>query len=241
MKRSRIMLVVWGLTASLCLGGCEDDPSGACVFLNGCIDGKTEMQCDTVNGTLYVDTTCSQLRADKAAISRIMISEVYCQKNEDGIGLGWAEIYNGTEANIDLGGCSLVIRNGEGQMAIVGLDGMIGSRDTRVVGQADQGSIADIETGTSVALILPGQPLDISEPLTGIVFGADDGAGSGVRDDGDTRHFLGELVPDTSWELVSWPVQVWAATRKPDPHGVAAGLRSSAGSEPSFSTITGVY
>jgi hypothetical protein len=65
-KRSLAITCVW-LLAGLLLGGCEEEPTGACVSdlggptIPGCMDGQKARECDFGFTEYYEGVTCAEL------------------------------------------------------------------------------------------------------------------------------------------------------------------------------------
>jgi len=263
MKRSIAVACLAPLLIVL-LGGCGDDEKGACTWGSGisgrCWDDFTSGQCNTMNGTLHLDATCADYGYGKSTFSMIIISEIYCRNTDAGAGLGWVELMNVGLQDVDLRGCTLVYGDSSGETASATLDGIIGSSATFVFGGPDSDEnngqpvfdqIINLDAGLSdtgrvldlVALLMPGDRLEMSCPMSAVTFGGPHNDGLFAPDCLAGVSHLEKPMPGVSFVRTAWPASTWSSHDTPDPNGVGFVLeRTATGAESrSWSAITSVY
>jgi hypothetical protein len=228
------------------LGSCScEAEKGACVVGSGifatCADGYTAGKCDMVFGdlgTFYEGVTCEELGFDRAAVSMLMVSELFYRKTDTGGELQWVELFNASAQPIDLAGYQLVCRDAGSGTTVVTLDGVIGRSGTFVVGgpdsdesngfpafdqivSFDSGHLLAAETSALVALLRPGEKVGVDCPLSAIVLGdVDDDDWDVLDGDGGVSHVIG-FVPGASLERTAWPEDEWRSRSVPDPNRVS--------------------
>lgn len=261
-KRSAVFAFALIAAIAACLSGCGDDEKGACTWGSGfsgkCWDDFTAGQCNSMNGALHVGKKCSDFGYGTSTATLVTISEVSFGGGNDGVKLGWVELYNAGPDAVDLQEFSLVRVDADGLSSTVRLNGIIPSCGVFVVGSVDGATAIGVTTldqryafdgsispstgnGGFVALFMAGGRLGTHCPLAAVVFGSGGDVVPRWFDCAAAPAPVVQAEVGVSYERVDWSTSPWMQRAVPAPREVSPALGCGGDLDLKWEAIVATY
>jgi hypothetical protein len=211
-----------------------------------------------MNGSLHVGKKCSDFGYGTSAATLVTISEVSFGGGNDGVKLGWVELYNAGPDAVDLAEFSLVRVDADGLSSTVRLNGIIPSCGVFIVGSADSSTAIGVTTldqccgfdgssspsvgnGGFVALFMAGGRLGTHCPLAAVVFGSGSDMVPRWVDCAAEPAPVVQAEVGVSYERVDWSASPWLQRAVPTPRQVSPALRCSGDLDLEWEAIVATY